>query len=189
MSAGIADVARVVVAGDWRHHAACRANDIDPELFYPTGDSGLEHDRQVAAAKAVCGRCPVRAECLAWALDVLPFGVAGGLSETERRKERIRGRRAHRRAPRAPERPVRGAPDEVAAVGRAAIRSGQAPRDVARAFGVSERTAQRWAAQASSGAAVSGRAVGSTGGNRAPHLISQQQDAQAGTRAAEGNRG
>jgi len=179
MSAGIPDVQRVVVAGDWRHHAACR--DVDPELFHPTGDSGAEHDRQVAAAKVVCGRCPVRAECLAWALDALPYGVAGGLSETERRQERIRGRRAHGRACRAPERPVSGTQAEVAAAGRAAIRSGHAPRDVARAFGVSERTAQRWASS-------SGTRAGRPGGHRASLLISQQQDAQAGTRAAEGHR-
>ena len=37
-------------------------------------------------AKAVCGACPVRAECLAEALDnEIEWGVWGGLTERERR--------------------------------------------------------------------------------------------------------
>ena len=37
-------------------------------------------------AKAVCGACPVRAECLAEALDnKIEWGVWGGLTERERR--------------------------------------------------------------------------------------------------------
>jgi len=72
---------------DFRHRAACR--DVDPELFYPTAEFGLEYDAQVGAAKAVCARCPVRVECLVWALDSLPYGVAGGLTEQERREARV----------------------------------------------------------------------------------------------------
>jgi WhiB family redox-sensing transcriptional regulator len=74
--------------GDWRHRAACR--DEDPELFFPMGTGGRESqtsvgDKQVAAAKSVCLRCPVRRACLDWALVALAEGIAGGLTEDERR--------------------------------------------------------------------------------------------------------
>ena len=67
---------------DWRARAACR--DVDPELFQPCTEAGPLHEAQVAAAKAVCAGCPVRALCLEFALAVLPCGVAGGLTATER---------------------------------------------------------------------------------------------------------
>ncbi len=52
--------------GDWRHRAGCR--DVDPELFFPAAESGPVFDAQVAEAKAVCASCPVRTECLGFAL-------------------------------------------------------------------------------------------------------------------------
>jgi WhiB family redox-sensing transcriptional regulator len=70
-------------ATDWRHRAACR--DEDPELFFPVSDMG-PGARQVAQAKAVCARCPVRSQCLDYALDnALDYGVFGGTTERERR--------------------------------------------------------------------------------------------------------
>ncbi|MBN9097949.1 MULTISPECIES: WhiB family transcriptional regulator [unclassified Pseudonocardia] len=36
-------------------------------MFFPVGDAGPAQ-RQIAAAKAVCRRCPVTEEYLAWAL-------------------------------------------------------------------------------------------------------------------------
>ena len=68
---------------DWRLRAACR--DQDPELFFPLSEMG-PGARQADRAKAVCARCPVRAECLEYALDNgLDHGVFGGTTETERR--------------------------------------------------------------------------------------------------------
>jgi WhiB family redox-sensing transcriptional regulator len=68
---------------DWRHRARCR--DADPELFFPVGTTGPA-EAQVQAAKAICALCPVRDECLQWALDTAQdAGVWGGLSEEERR--------------------------------------------------------------------------------------------------------
>ena len=76
---------------DWRHDARCR--DEDPELFFPVGETGPAR-QQTAEAKAVCRRCPVAADCLAWALKTgQDAGVWGGLSENERRALR-RGRRS-----------------------------------------------------------------------------------------------
>lgn len=67
---------------DWRTRAVCR--DEDPELFFPLGD--VFPPAQEAAAKAVCQRCPVRAVCLAWAVQTgLTDGIAGGKTEAERR--------------------------------------------------------------------------------------------------------
>lgn len=67
----------------WLDRAACR--DVDPELFFPIAAPGSElYVDQVGAAKAACARCVVRAECLSFALRLLPVGVAGGLDEFER---------------------------------------------------------------------------------------------------------
>ncbi len=79
----------------WQVNALCRT-DAPAELFFPVGTSGPAV-AQAEAAKAVCRRCPVREECLSWALDVLEFGVAGGLDEEERRVVR-RQRAANRNA-------------------------------------------------------------------------------------------
>jgi len=68
---------------DWRHLAACL--DEDPELFFPVGDTGPAL-LQVAEAKAVCAECPVRAQCVEFALTLgLNEGIFGGLTPDERR--------------------------------------------------------------------------------------------------------
>jgi WhiB family redox-sensing transcriptional regulator len=68
---------------DWRDDAAClHAN---PDLFFPVGTAGPAL-RQVDRAKRICGTCPVRTPCLAWALDQgILSGVWGGTTEEERR--------------------------------------------------------------------------------------------------------
>lgn len=78
---------------DWRDQSACRG--MDGELFFPVGNSA-EACAQEEAAKTVCGTCPVRTECLSWALDSgQSSGVWGGLSEFDRL---LLGRRARRYA-------------------------------------------------------------------------------------------
>ncbi|KOU69226.1 transcription factor WhiB [Streptomyces sp. MMG1533] len=72
----------------WRDHAACRHE--DPDLFFPIGSTGPALVQQ-EQAKAVCGRCPVREQCLQWALGTgQTLGVWGGTSENERRALRRR---------------------------------------------------------------------------------------------------
>lgn len=74
---------------DWRHRALCR--DEDPELFFPIAATG-PGAVQVQEAKAVCRRCSVVQDCLAWALESeQDAGVWGGTSEEERRALRRRG--------------------------------------------------------------------------------------------------
>jgi WhiB family redox-sensing transcriptional regulator len=67
---------------DWGSRAACRS--ADPELFFPVSETGPS-TAQVTEAKAVCARCEVRGECLAFALVTWqPHGVWGGTSPEER---------------------------------------------------------------------------------------------------------
>lgn len=70
---------------DWDLLAACR-DAPDPDLWFPISEVG-PGARQTAQAKAECARCPVRAECLGYALDNgLDYGIFGGLTADERRK-------------------------------------------------------------------------------------------------------
>lgn len=70
---------------EWQRDAACARPGIDPEMFFPTST-----DRAYAyAALSLCSRCPVRAECLEWALTVEDgtgprVGVVGGMTPHER---------------------------------------------------------------------------------------------------------
>jgi len=76
----------------WRRSAACHS--VDPDLFFPVGSAGESVD-ETEKAKAVCGGCPVRAACLAFALVTRQeFGVWGGLDEHERRRLHRQGRRS-----------------------------------------------------------------------------------------------
>lgn len=70
----------------WKDDAACR-HATDPSIFFPKpGDS-------VREAKAICAGCPVRSECLDYALRLGEHGIWGSTSERERRRIR-RERRA-----------------------------------------------------------------------------------------------
>lgn len=75
----------------WREAAACR--DQDPELWFPIGNTGPALV-QIKEAKRVCRRCPVREECLRFAVNaVAKDGIFGGLDEKERELLRHNDRR------------------------------------------------------------------------------------------------
>jgi WhiB family transcriptional regulator, redox-sensing transcriptional regulator len=81
------------VNDDWRQRAACRGRDTG--VWFPSPSDRFALD----VAKQVCASCPVRPDCLAYALtleahDWPLFGVWGGLTAAERRHERVRQRRA-----------------------------------------------------------------------------------------------
>lgn len=79
---------------DWLNLAVCRSEDAD--LFFSHSKRGTP-PAQVAEAKAICGRCPVAAVCLQWALRTdQRLGIWGGLTESERRQLKARLRRARR---------------------------------------------------------------------------------------------
>ena len=85
---GIPEAGQDAQASAWRFDARCA--DQDPDLFFPVGSSGPAL-RQALRAKAICAQCPVRLECLEWAMETRqPHGVWGGLDEVER--ERLAGR-------------------------------------------------------------------------------------------------
>jgi len=74
----------------WREAALCAQT--DPEAFFP------EKGGSTREAKSVCRRCDVRGECLDYALKHDErFGIWGGLSERERRRERETRRLAQAR--------------------------------------------------------------------------------------------
>ncbi len=65
----------------WHDRANCKGANAD--LFFP------ERGASTRTAKAICRECPVRAECLEFALrSGEKFGIWGGLSERERRRVR-----------------------------------------------------------------------------------------------------
>lgn len=73
----------------WRSRALCDGGDT--ELWFPVGDKPAD-----PYAQATCDVCPVRTECLEWALanpKLAACGVWGGLTEGERYSERRRRQR------------------------------------------------------------------------------------------------
>ena len=83
----------MTASANWRDEAACR--DADTDLFFgPAAEFVTARQQREAEAKAICAGCPVRLECLAYALDSgEAYGVWGGATEDERRAMR-RQRRA-----------------------------------------------------------------------------------------------
>ena len=73
----------------WADHGVCTAV---PDLFYNGEDEPRGRRRtKEEAAKALCARCPVLAECRRHAMvNRELYGVWGGLSENER--HRLAGR-------------------------------------------------------------------------------------------------
>jgi WhiB family redox-sensing transcriptional regulator len=70
----------------WQFRGACRGE--DPALFFAPShiERKEERDSREAGAKSICHRCPVRADCLDYAIDTREgHGVWGGLNELERR--------------------------------------------------------------------------------------------------------
>ncbi len=66
---------------EWKSDAACRT--VDTSIFFP------ENEAAAAPALAVCARCPVREQCLDFALETRQHdGIWGGATETERRRLR-----------------------------------------------------------------------------------------------------
>jgi len=61
--------------------AQAKCRDMDPAVFFPNDGIG------VLIAQRICRDCPVREECLEYALaDGVGHGVWGGASERQRRR-------------------------------------------------------------------------------------------------------
>ena len=71
---------------DWQLNALCRGNHA--YLFFPPSafERKEERERREMKAKAICGVCPVMEPCSSHAIQIRePFGIWGGLTETERK--------------------------------------------------------------------------------------------------------
>jgi len=82
----LALAARVVEPG-WRAAAVCHGGDA--ESFFPPShfERKPEKDRREGIARSFCSRCPVRIQCLEYALvSEEPHGIWGGMNELERRR-------------------------------------------------------------------------------------------------------
>lgn len=86
MSSSLARLFLVEPENDWRARAACRG--LDPELFFSPDifETKQDKDDREERAKAVCAGCPVRAQCLDYAIRAGErYGIWGGMTELERR--------------------------------------------------------------------------------------------------------
>jgi WhiB family redox-sensing transcriptional regulator len=75
----------------WQLKGLCRGN--HSYLFFPPSsvERKEERERREAKAKAICSACPVKIDCLEFALEIRePYGIWGGLTETERRQMLVR---------------------------------------------------------------------------------------------------
>ena len=78
----------------WQFRGACRGE--ESALFFAPShfERKPEKDAREGAAKRICSICPVRIDCLEYAIRIRePHGVWGGLNELERRiliRERAR---------------------------------------------------------------------------------------------------
>lgn len=80
---------------DWRNEAVCSGEE-KTRLFFPVGVTGAAAV-QIEDAKAVCVECPVRLQCLEYAITTnQEYGVWGGTSEEERRVLRREWRKEQR---------------------------------------------------------------------------------------------
>ena len=71
----------------WQWRAACRGE--DSALFFAPNHPEPKEERakREREAKAICAVCPVRIECLEYAVRIRePHGIWGGLNELERRR-------------------------------------------------------------------------------------------------------
>lgn len=71
---------------EWRRNAACAGR--DPELFFPLP----QQQNMIKRAKNICARCPVRRQCLEFAIETRSdHGIFGATLPEERRTIRYFG--------------------------------------------------------------------------------------------------
>ncbi len=91
------------VGNGWKDRAICRPEVFtgDPNIFYPPrlrtsdGNGSAQHNEDraemIAKAKDVCVVCPVRRECLEYAMDIGETeGIWGGTAPEERGMRELR---------------------------------------------------------------------------------------------------
>lgn len=121
-------------ASSWRADAACLHSSAD--TFHPSGPSSTI-PALIAAAKAICARCPVAEDCLDYALS-LGTGAEGVWGATDERERRtIAAERQHAHVARV----------EAARIEASRLAARGIPTDqIANGMGVSARTVHRYLA-------------------------------------------
>ena len=70
-------------------HGSCASSRLDPDQWFPVARDAARAREEAAEAIAVCAACPVRGECLEFALrhnsSFGGHGVWGGMVEADRR--------------------------------------------------------------------------------------------------------
>lgn len=80
--------------GHWAEQAACIGKPI--HWWFPDSDdqAGTVSPSHYSAARRICGRCPVSAQCLEHAVTTPePHGMWGGSTPRERRAMRVAGKK------------------------------------------------------------------------------------------------
>ena len=69
---------------NWRTDAACRG--ADTSLFFEDEVTNYFKTDRLRRALAFCGACPVKYDCLSWAVENdVQYGLFGGLTKAQRR--------------------------------------------------------------------------------------------------------
>lgn len=75
----LSDLEDMAATTSWMDWGSC--TEVDPELFF------IEKGQSPRPAKAICAGCPVREECLEYAIaEEIQWGIWGGLTLLERRR-------------------------------------------------------------------------------------------------------
>ena len=112
----------------WQKRAACRAEGVDPEVFFPEGNAV-----GVAEAREICAACPVARECL---IDCMAYeggkpagsrhGMVAGMSPHQRHRlyERLREQAKRHARPMQEKPPVQKPPAKTWKPAQCGTRSG-----------------------------------------------------------------
>jgi WhiB family redox-sensing transcriptional regulator len=89
VEAELAALAPAAAPGPWLAGAACAGS--GPSLWFAAEDTP-EGAEKARLATAVCAACPVRAQCLDYALEIgeITEGIWGGMTPAERQAEQLR---------------------------------------------------------------------------------------------------
>jgi WhiB family redox-sensing transcriptional regulator len=97
----VVNVKAIEASWIWQVQGACRGED-STLFYYDDNERGDNKENKTATAKAICGTCKVKQECLAFALQINErYGIWGGTTPEERKS--IKRRESRQRAKAQPE--------------------------------------------------------------------------------------
>lgn len=65
-------------------------SEYHPEIFYPEIKNQIDSQEAAYVARVVCKDCPLKMECLEWALHHEKYGIWGGTTDTQRKELRVK---------------------------------------------------------------------------------------------------